>query len=84
MRFDKSDSPKTPVVFTKPGTYFLRADVKVGSWSDWASVVVHVFSAKETGLAMERFRNHLLRVFTRAFFSVPRMFRQSEPDSRRR
>ena len=55
VRFDKSDSLKTPVVFTKPGTYFLRADVKVGSWSDWASVVVHVFSAKETGLAMERF-----------------------------
>ncbi len=55
VQFGQASSAKTTVTFTKPGTYFLRANVTIGSWTDWTSLVIHVFDAKITGLAMDRF-----------------------------
>ena len=55
VHFTQGDAAKTGVTFTKAGSYFLRADVQAGTFKDWASVVIHVFDPKETGLAMQRF-----------------------------
>ena len=55
VTFAQSQQAQTLVRFSKPGTYFLRVDVKAGTWSDWQSVAIHVVSAKDTGLAVSRF-----------------------------
>jgi hypothetical protein len=54
-RIEDPAAAQTKLTLDKTGAYFLRVDVKVGSWADWQSVVVQVFSPSETGFAMDRF-----------------------------
>jgi hypothetical protein len=55
VSFADSKKAQTRVQFKKSGSYFLRVDVKAREWTAWESVVIHVVSPRETGLAVSRF-----------------------------